>query len=201
MEFNTEKQNLFSCETCSKPYKTVNGLKNHKCKYQRGDIKLQPPPTKKRKKKISPQIRFDVWKTYIGNMIEGKCFCCWNNKITPFTYCNTFHAGHIKSEANGGEITIGNLLPICSDCNSSMGALNWDEYIQIYTNFRIRIFGNNIPKKATNKAILIQKYYKKYKQNKKRHVLKKKKKCKYKLPNYLKPTISSLKKISLKRIE
>ena len=43
-------------------------------------------------------------------------------------------------KANGGIITLGNLLPICSDCNSSMGTINWDEYIDKYTNFRIRIY-------------------------------------------------------------
>ena len=153
-------------------------LKNHKCKHSRNDdVNLQENNNdivkKRRKKKISPQVRFNVWKTYIGNKIESKCFCCWNNKITPFTYCNTFHAGHIKSEANGGEIKIGNLLPICSDCNSSMGTTNWDEYIEKYTNFRIRIYGDDIPSKAIINIIKIQTFYKNYK-GKKKIVVKKK---------------------------
>lgn len=191
---------LWNCDKCNKKWKTFKGFNNHKCKNRIYDVERddvdnmkQVPIKKKRKKKISPLVRFEVWETYIGNMIETKCFCCWNNKITPFTYCNTFHAGHITSEANGGEIKIGNLLPICSDCNSSMGTLNWDEYIEKYTNFRVRIYGDNLSKKAIKNALLIQKCYKKYKQNKKnkQKLIKKRKK---KIPNYLKPTISSLKK-------
>ena len=107
-------------------------------------------------------MRFDVWKTYIGNKIEADCFCCWKNRITPFTYCNTFHAGHIHSEAKGGEIKIENLLPICSDCNKSMGTMHWDEYIEKYTNFRIRIYGEKLPKIAHEKAKIIQRLCKKY---------------------------------------
>ena len=96
---------LWSCDFCNKQYKTFKGYKNHNCKNNRNDITLleetttkemttQPIIKKRRKKKISPQVRFNVWKTYIGDKIEAKCFCCWNNRITPFTYCNTFHAIH-----------------------------------------------------------------------------------------------------------
>ena len=83
-------------------------------------------------------------------------FLLLENNITPFTNCNTFHAGHIKS-ANGGEIKIGNLLPICSDYNKSMGTINWDEYIEKYTNFRLRIYGDNIPESTILKIKTIQK--------------------------------------------
>ena len=205
----------WSCEMCNKKYKTYNGYKNHKCKNKRNDLipkekngEAESKITKKRrKKKISPQVRFDVWKKYIGKEIESKCFCCWKNRITPFTYCNTFHAGHIISEANGGIITIGNLLPICSDCNSSMGTINWDEYIDKYTNFRIRIYGDNISDKAIKNIIKIQKYYKnnKNKINKKKIIKKKinKKKIikKKRIPNYLKTTKSFLRKISIKYVK
>ena len=184
----------WSCDKCNKQYKTLTGFTNHqmKCKNQRNDKTVVVVTPKKRKKKISPQVRFDVWKTYIGNFIEAKCFCCWKNSITPFTYCNTFHAGHITAEANGGEITIGNLLPICKDCNSSMGATNWDEYINIYTNFSVRIYGDNLPKTTIKHIKTIQKYYKQFIKNQK---IKKKKRRKKKKPNYLRPTQSFLRKI------
>ena len=188
---------LWTCDKCNKPYKTLNGFTNHqvKCKNQRND-NITLSTQKKRKKKISPQVRFDVWKTYIGNFIEAKCFCCWKNSITPFTYCNTFHAGHITAEANGGEITIGNLLPICKDCNSSMGTTNWDEYINIYTNFSVRIYGDNLPKTTIKHIKIIQKYYKQFIKNKKNK--KNKKRRKTKIPNYLKPTQSFLRKTNKK---
>lgn len=189
---------LWNCEKCKKKYKTLKGFNNHKCinNNERRDSVDITNVKKKRKKKISPLVRFTVWKTYIGDKIEAKCFCCWTNRITPFTYCNTFHAGHIQSEANGGDIEIGNLLPICSDCNSSMGTTDWDEYIEKYSNFRIRIYGNNIPENTIQNIKKIQSYYRKYKKQKKQSVIIKKKKNK---PNYLKPTKSFLKKRVKKR--
>lgn len=36
-----------------------------------------------------------------------------------------FNLGHVKSEANGGEFTVANLLPICRRCNSYMGERDW----------------------------------------------------------------------------
>ena len=201
----------WTCEQCTKKYKTLTGFKKHKCKkkgkttrsdvcHQNNDILIKKP-IKRRKKKISPQIRFNVWKKYIGNKIEAKCFCCWKTRITPFTNNNTFHAGHIMSEANGGIISIGNLLPICSDCNKDMSATNWDKYIKTSTNFRPRIYGEKIPLFTQNKAKQIQKWYKKIskqpkqpKQPKQSKQPKRKPKRKRKLkrkPNYLKPTISS----------
>ena len=199
-----------TCDHCTKKYKTLSGFKKHKCKRQNQDqppVKkpMQPPPVKKpKKKKISPQIRFDVWKTYIGDKIEAKCFCCWKARITPFTYNNTFHAGHIKSEANGGRISIDNLLPICSDCNKDMSSTNWDEYIKTFTNFRPRIYGEKIPLFTQNKVKQIQKWYKKISKQPKQPNRKPKRKPNRKpkrkpkrKPNYLKPTISSKLKHSI----
>jgi len=195
----------WSCEMCDKKYKTYNGYKNHKCKNIRNDLipKENGGLTKKRrKKKISPQVRFDVWKKYIGNEIESKCFCCWKNRITPFTYCNTFHAGHIISEANGGIITIGNLLPICCDCNSSMGPINWDEYIDKYTNFRFRIYGDNISDKAIKNITKIQKFYKNYKKKRiKKKIIKRKIIKRKRIPNYLRTTKSFLIKTTIKYVK
>ena len=180
----------WTCETCNKKYKTLGGYKKHKCTIRR--IDNQKTTLRKKKNRISPQVRFEVRKTYIGNQIEAKCFCCYKNTITPFTNCNTFHAGHIKSEANGGEIKIENLLPICSDCNKSMGAVNWDEYIKLYTNFRVRLYGANIPFETNEKIIKIQRFYKRYKTRK--QCKKRSKKKNKKIPNYLKPTESFINK-------
>ena len=207
---NTE----WSCENCTKKYKTFTGFKKHKCKKKEEENKtsridichsnndiLITKPKKSRKNKISPQIRFDVWKKYIGNKIEAKCFCCWKNRITPFTNNNTFHAGHIMSEANGGIISIDNLLPICSDCNKDMNATNWDEYIKISTNFCPRIYGEKIPQITQNKVKQIQKWYRSHYLQKKKNKIKQKKikqkikKRRKKIPHYQKPTQSFLYKI------
>ena len=221
----------WTCEHCNKKYKTFKGYTNHKCKVlkkivenrekelpkqkpqQTLEKKIQKKP-KKRKKKISPHIRFQVWEKYVGNKIETECFCCLKNKITPFTHYKTFHAGHIKSEANGGEISLNNLLPICGDCNKDMGPINWDDYLTNSTNFRPRLYGENIPNLTHKQAKKIQKWYKhlyKSKQtktnkankankaNKKANKkvnkkAKKKIKTKKKLPNYARPTKSFLSK-------
>lgn len=44
----------------------------------------------------------------------------------------SFHCGHVISEFNGGELRPSNLKPICQLCNSSMGTMNMDEFIETY---------------------------------------------------------------------
>ena len=102
-----------------------------------------------KKKKISPEMRERVWIHYVGDKIKNvKCFCCHKKRITPFTYHDTFQAGHIISEYNGGSISIDNLLPICRDCNMTMGTENWDDYVR-RNGFHLRIYGKNPPPKLS----------------------------------------------------
>jgi hypothetical protein len=42
----------------------------------------------------------------------------------------SFNCGHIIAEANGGEIIVSKLKPICQNCNSSMGTKNMDDFIK-----------------------------------------------------------------------
>ena len=114
------------------------------------------PQRRKRRKSIDPYLRKKVWNTYIGQVMNAKCFCCWKNEITPFTYCNTFQAGHIKSHAHGGRDTIDNLLPICRDCNLTMFVDDWDDYIERHTHLPLRTYGANPPKKVIWATIIIQ---------------------------------------------
>ena len=44
----------------------------------------------------------------------------------------SFHCGHIVAEANGGQLKMDNLKPICSSCNSSMGMTNMVVFMKIY---------------------------------------------------------------------
>ncbi len=84
---------------------------------------------KKKKEKIPAAVRKIVWNTYIGkdNNI-GKCLCCDAEEISN----TNFECGHIKSEKNGGEVTIENLRPICGHCNKSIGGNNMDEFMDKY---------------------------------------------------------------------
>lgn len=75
------------------------------------------------KRNIPKVLRNDVWLKYIGKKFEGNCKCC-NKLIDVFNY----HCGHVIAEANGGELTIQNLRPICSPCNLSMGTRNMNEF-------------------------------------------------------------------------
>ena len=154
----TDETRYMNCEWCGVAFKT-RGLSIHqrackkKPKHDLGEEKaevptaqIMKPKKKKRKKKISPQMRALVWETYIGNKISSECFCCHQNEITPFTGWRRFEAGHIVSEANGGLITLGNLLPICADCNglSGMNSTNWDDYVK-YNRLPPRTHGDNLP--------------------------------------------------------
>ena len=143
------------CKHCNKEYKQTKALMDHEVKCKKRS-KPPNPQRRKRRKSIDPYLRMKVWNTYIGQTMNAKCFCCWNNKITPFTYCNTFQAGHIKSHAHGGRDTIDNLLPICRDCNLNMSAEDWDDYIERHPHLPLRIYGANSPKKVIWATTIIQ---------------------------------------------
>ena len=60
-------------------------------------------------------------------MGKGECFCCQSELDKT-----DFHTGHIIAEFEGGKIEINNLEPICGSCNSSMGIMNMNEFINKY---------------------------------------------------------------------
>jgi len=41
-----------------------------------------------------------------------------------------FHAGHIISEKEGGQTNETNLLPVCSQCNISMGIMDMGSFVK-----------------------------------------------------------------------
>ena len=85
--------------------------------------------TTKPKKKIPKAIRQQVWLKYNGKIFENKCYITWcQNTISVFN----FHVGHNIPESKGGGIEIENLLPICPNCNLSMGSMySIDEWNRI----------------------------------------------------------------------
>lgn len=90
-------------------------------------IESQLTLARKTKQKIPSNIRNIVWNQYIGEKYkDGKCLCCSSENIS---FAN-FHCGHIISEKNGGELTVGNLRPICMNCNLSIGSKNMEEFMQ-----------------------------------------------------------------------
>lgn len=83
----------------------------------------------KKKKPISAAIKRLVWNTHIGEDIwKHKCLCCKTTDITQMS----FNCGHIIAEANGGDLIVSNLKPICQNCNSSMGTRNMNDFMKSF---------------------------------------------------------------------
>jgi len=67
--------------------------------------------------KIPKALREQVWMIYCGKTFQHKCFVRWcENMMTPFH----FEVGHNIPSSKGGNDTIDNLRPVCSNCNKSM---------------------------------------------------------------------------------
>lgn len=75
---------------------------------------------RKTKEKIPQKLRNKCWQVHI-NKNESKC---------PISFCDeiisndNFDCSHVISEHNGGKIIISNLIPLCKNCNLSMGTKN-----------------------------------------------------------------------------
>ena len=82
----------------------------------------------RQRKKTIPKILKDLtWQKWIGDDIaKAKCLCCGINEIKM----NSFHCGHVISEADGGPTTVENLRPICATCNLSMRTQNMVKFKQ-----------------------------------------------------------------------
>jgi hypothetical protein len=92
---------------------------------------LCPPLTysAKPKKRIKQWNRDDIWLYHNGTLTQVKCPCCQIRIISR----DSFSAGHIQAESRGGSSQIGNIIPICDDCNGRMGPthmywFSWDTY-------------------------------------------------------------------------
>jgi hypothetical protein len=87
-----------------------------------------------KRKKIPKAIRVLVWNLHIGSHKgEDRCMSCKEKKID----IANFHCGHVLAEAKGGDLTIKNLRPICSACNSSMGTRSMNEFTKEFFGWEI----------------------------------------------------------------
>jgi 5-methylcytosine-specific restriction endonuclease McrA len=94
------------------------------------DINIPPPISKGsgvKRKQIPQPVRELIWRLYLGNSLDGVCYCC--NSPIKFT---SFHAGHVIPDSAGGPATVDNLRPICASCNLSMGTMAMDDYVRQY---------------------------------------------------------------------
>ncbi len=91
-------------------------------------------PLAVRRKKIPKAVRILVWNLHVGSHKgEDRCMCCKEKKIDVAN----FHCGHVIAEAKGGDLTIKNLRPICSACNSAMGTRSMNEFTKEFFGWEI----------------------------------------------------------------
>jgi hypothetical protein len=109
--------------TSSEPEQSLNELKesarlaNNKVaeKYKT----LSSNSQRKEKKETFPDwFKSRIWRKFNGSLEKVSCPICSENFIEP----NSFSAGHILPESKGGMMCLENIMPICSECNSQMGA-------------------------------------------------------------------------------
>jgi hypothetical protein len=84
-------------------------------------------PKKPRKANIPKALKMTIWDEYVGkDKRRALCICCCDREIE----INNCVYGHIVSEKHGGQANVENLLPICAQCNGSMGAEHMGEYVE-----------------------------------------------------------------------
>ena len=76
-----------------------------------------------KRKPVPGALKKECWRIKFSNSSNGNCEVCL--KVIDAL---DFEAGHIISCYNGGEDTKENLVPVCKDCNRSMGTQNLYEY-------------------------------------------------------------------------
>lgn len=81
----------------------------------------------KKRKQIPTKIRQLTWRKYIGDSMNGNCWCCAG--VITF---EQWHAGHVVPASKGGPDKVDNLRPLCSSCNLSMGNSHMGDFIRRY---------------------------------------------------------------------
>lgn len=106
-----------------------------------------------KRRQIDKNTRDAVWIKYMGNKVEGKCYCCKLRTI----HITDFQVGHNKAVAKGGSDNISNLRPICGPCNRGMGTMSIEKYREKYftgqSNMNKRKAGTD-ENKVTKKELL-----------------------------------------------
>jgi len=85
-------------------YNTLNYANNNKPKGKKEDF-----PT---------WFKSQIWRKAHGSLEKVQCPVCSMNLISV----DSFSAGHILAESKGGMMCSENIMPICPECNSQMGA-------------------------------------------------------------------------------
>ena len=82
-----------------------------------------------KKKSIPKSLKKMTWDKWVGKDVGTiKCLCCNHQEIRQIE----FHCGHVVAEKNGGQTIVENFIPICAQCNLSMGTMNMNEFKKMY---------------------------------------------------------------------
>jgi hypothetical protein len=71
-----------------------------------------------------PRLR--LWVARFGARFEVPCPVCSENKISLYT---SWHEGHDVAACKGGTKQLSNLIPICGNCNLTMGTKSFDVHL------------------------------------------------------------------------
>ena len=71
-----------------------------------------------------------------------QCYCCGYKKIND----DNFHAGHVKSHKDNGNVSFDNMRPICRNCNFSMKDKHMLKYIMRINKIGVNYMMNYILK-------------------------------------------------------
>jgi len=129
--YSTKDINYFPKKGKTNNKNIIDTLQKHNCLYL-GMVPNDWPnhlikvPEYISESEITQAFRQAVWIKYVGKEYTSLCLCCGSNEITV----HNFECGHIISRKNGGDITINNIVPICSFCNRAMGAMHMLEFMQ-----------------------------------------------------------------------
>lgn len=70
-------------------------------------------------------VRRAVWEHYHGHCYTGKCITDWCSQLVDVW---SFQVAHNLARCLGGSSTVDNLVPMCPECNGSMGTLSLKEW-------------------------------------------------------------------------
>lgn len=105
----------------------------------------------KRKKSVPKALRMKVWETYIGNSLNGNCYVC-NRPLK----IDSFEAGHIIAECNGGQPILENLRVVCKPCNNSCYTTNLEDFKNQFRQEPLKTNEDNIKIQTNDKYIFVK---------------------------------------------
>jgi 5-methylcytosine-specific restriction endonuclease McrA len=90
--------------------------------------------------KVPVAVRHAVWNAWMGGAAvgAGPCHVC-ARVITQ----QDFECGHVVAASRGGDVSVGNLRPICRSCNRSMGARNLADFREAHFHQAAAIVAND----------------------------------------------------------